>query len=82
MSFNMNNFPPSFEGMDHLVRAKALDLANTSREDRLFDDDEENDKDEFLLNSLTEAEEWFENATEEEKEELRKRYPEDLDVKD
>lgn len=82
MSFNMNDFPPSFESLDHLIRAKTLDLANTAREDNRFDPELETDTDEFLLNSRTEAEEWFENATEEEKEELRKRYPDDVNVKD
>lgn len=81
--FNMNDFPAPLRGLDHLVRAKTLDIANTQYdEDYRYDEDQEFDRDRILTESSTEAQAWFENATEEEREELRKRYPEDVDVKD
>lgn len=75
MTYNMNDFPVSMAGMGHLVRAKTLDLANASEEGAL-------DKDALFTRSRTEAEKWFETASEEEKEELKKRYPEDIERKD
>ncbi len=72
MSYGMHHLPAQMTGMNHLIRAKTLDLANAA--------DEEGGNEEELFNrSLTEAEKWYTTASEEEKEALRKRYPEDVD---
>lgn len=82
--FNMNDFPTPLAGLNHLVRAKTLDLANKQYgEDYRYEDDEEFDRDSILTQSSTEAQAWYENASEEEREELLKRFPEeDTDLKD
>lgn len=75
MTFGMNDFQGNPGGLNHLVRAKALDLANAAEDDG-------RDRDTILSDSVTEAEKWFDTASEDEKEDIRSRYPEDMDVKD
>lgn len=75
MVWNVNDYPESMAGLDFLVRAKAFDLMGSY-------DTENEDADSILTQSTTEAQNWFDNASEEEKEELRKRYPEDQLNKD
>jgi len=70
MSFQTNDYPNSMMGLDYLVRAKALDISNTMEE-------EGHDRDSILTQAPKQAQDWFDNASEEEKEELRKRYPEE-----
>lgn len=80
----MNDIPAPLDGLNHLVRAKTLDLANTQYgEDNRYEEDEELDRDSILTQSSTEAQSWYDNATDEEKEDLLKRFPEeDTNVKD
>lgn len=68
MSWNIDNYPGQMTGINHLIRLKGIELANTMEEEGL-------DEETILTNSQTQAETWFEGASEEEKEELRKRYP-------
>jgi len=70
MPFQINDYPNSMTGLDYLVRAKALDISNTMEE-------EGTDRETILTTAPKQAQTWFDNASEEEKEELRKRYPED-----
>lgn len=70
MPYNVDNYPSSMANLDHLVRVKAFDLANSNQEDG-------EDEELLLKNSTDKAQAWFDSATEEDKEELRKRYPED-----
>lgn len=76
MTFGMNDFPTGSGNINPLIRAKALELANESAEDG------RTDKDAIFTEAQSEAEKWFETASEEEKEEIRKRYPDDKEVKD
>lgn len=69
MSWNIDNYPGQMTGINSLVRLKGIELANTMEEDGDLDDDT------ILTRSKSQAETWFADASEEEKEELRKRYP-------
>lgn len=71
MSWNISNYPGEMTGVNSLVRLKGIELANAMEKDGDLDDDT------ILTQSKSEAEKWFEDASEEEKEELRKRYPEE-----
>lgn len=82
MTYNMNDFPASMAGLDHLVRAKTVELANASADDQTLNHEDPLDRENILLNSKTKADEWFENASEEDKEALRKRFPDDVEIKD
>lgn len=63
MSWNISNYPGEMTGVNSLVRLKGIELANAMEKDGDLDDDT------ILAQSKSEAEE--------EKEELRKRYPEE-----
>lgn len=71
MSWNIDNYPGQMTGINSLVRLKGMELANAMEENGGQDDDT------ILTRSKSEAENWFADASEEEKEELRKRYPEE-----
>lgn len=71
MSWNIDNYPGQMTGINSLVRLKGMELANAMENDDGLDDDT------ILTRSKSEAETWFQDASEEEKEELRKRYPEE-----
>jgi uncharacterized protein YdaT len=76
MKWNDDGTQESMAGLDYLVRAKAFELFNAQ------DGNETPGEDEMLTQSIEEAQGWYETASEEEKEELRKRYPEDKLEKD
>lgn len=75
MNFNMNDLPPKLAFLNPWVKGKTIDLANTNP-------DATDDTDLLFEESSVEAEKWYESASEEEKEDILKRYPEDMDVKD
>ena len=75
MSYNMHDLPPKLIALNPWVKGKTIDLANSNS-------DETKDKNLLFEESSIEAEKWYESASEEEKEDILKRYPADLEVKD
>lgn len=75
MSYNMHDLPPKLVALNPWVKGKIVDLANSNP-------DETKDKNLLFEESAIQAEKWYEGATEEEKEDILKRYPADLEVKD
>lgn len=75
MSYNMHDLPPKLVALNPWVKGKIVDLANSNPE-------KTKDKNLLFEESSIEAEKWYESASEEEKEDILKRYPADLDVKD
>ncbi len=76
MAYGWRDLPGSMSNMTHLIRAKTLDLVNAEKET------EGSEKEALFTRSRTEAEKWYETASEEEREELLKRFPEDVDQVD
>ena len=64
MPWNMTDYPASMKNLDPLVRKKAIDIANA-----LLDDGYPDDR--ALPIATSQAEKWLENASEEEKKEIR-----------
>ena len=75
MSFNLTDLPPSLAFLNPWEKGKTLDLVNTNT-------DSTTDKDSIFENASNEAKKWYEQATEEEKEDILRRYPEDKEIKD
>ena len=75
MAFTLNDSPPKMIALNPWVKGKTVDLANSNP-------DESKDKNLLFEESSVEAEKWYDSASDEEKEDILKRYPADLDVKD
>lgn len=75
MSFNLNDLPSRLAFLNPWEKGKTLDLVNTNT-------DSTTDKDSIFENASNEAKKWYEQATEEEKEDILRRYPEDKEIKD
>lgn len=65
MPWDMNDYPDSMKNMDSLVRKKAIDIANALEEEGY-------DEDRLIPIAQSQAQDWFENASKEEKEEFEK----------
>lgn len=63
MPWNMQDYPDSMKNMDPLVRKKAIDIANAL-------EDEGYAEDRLIPIAHSQAQEWYEDASEEEKEEF------------
>ena len=75
MSFNLHDLPPKLVALNPWIKGKIVDLANNHP-------DQSQDKNLLFEESSIEAKKWFESASEEEKEDILKRYPTDLEIKD
>ena len=75
MAFTLNDLPPILAFLNPWEKGKTLDLVNTNT-------DSTTDKDSIFENASNEAKKWYEQATEEEKEDILRRYPEDKEIKD
>lgn len=75
MAFTLNDLPPRLAFLNPWEKGKTLDLVNTNT-------DSTTDKDSIFENASNEAKKWYEQATEEEKEDILRRYPEDKEIKD
>lgn len=75
MSYNMHDLPTKLAALNPWVKGKTIDLANSNP-------DKTKDKNLLFEESSIEAEKWYEAATEEEREDILKRFPADLEVKD
>ena len=64
MPWDMNDYPDSMKNFDPLLRKKAIDIANALEEEG-YDDDR------AIPIAQAQAGEWFDNASEEEKEAFR-----------
>lgn len=60
MPWNMQDYPDSMKNMDPLIRKKAIDIANAMEEDGY-------DENQLIPIAQSQAKEWFENASKEEK---------------
>lgn len=69
MRWDLSNYPDIADSTEMLVLHKAIEIANDF-------DIEKYDEEYIIMESRTQAEEWYNNASEEEKKEYRKRYPE------
>lgn len=65
MPWNMQDYPNSFKNFDPLLRKKAIDIANA-----LLANDYPEDR--AIPIAISQAKEWMEDASKEEKEELKK----------
>lgn len=63
MPWNMQDYPDSMKNMDPLVRKKAIDIANAL-------EDEGYTEDRLIPIAHSQAQEWYEDASEEEKEDF------------
>lgn len=63
MPWNMQDYPDSMKNMEPLVRKKAIDIANAL-------EDEGYDEDRLIPIAHSQAQDWFEEASEDEKEEF------------
>lgn len=63
MPWDLNDYPNSMKNMDPVVRKKAIDIANA-----LKDEDYEDDR--AIPIAQSQAQEWYDNASEEEKKEF------------
>lgn len=75
MTFNLNDLPPQLAFLNPWIKRKTIDLANSNPDASV-------DQTLVFEKASVEAEKWFESASQEEKDDILKRYPEDLDVKD
>lgn len=75
MSYDMHDLPPKFIALNPQIKGKTIDLANSNPDDS-------KDKNLLFEEASVEAEKWYDTASDEEKEDILKRYPADLDVKD
>ena len=66
MPWNMKDYPASMKNLDPLVRKKAIDIANALLNDGYTDD-------RAIPIATSQAEKWLENASEEEKNFVRKK---------
>lgn len=65
MPWDMNDYPDSMKNMKPIVRKKAIDIANAL-------EDEGYDENRLIPIAHSQAQEWFDNASAEEKEEFEK----------
>lgn len=65
MPWDTNDYPDSMKNMDPLVRKKAIDIANALEEDG-YDDDR------AIPIAQSQAKDWFDNASEDEKKDFEK----------
>ena len=75
MAFTLNDLPPRLAFLNPWEKGKTLDLVNTNMDSTI-------DKDSIFENASIEAKKWYEQASEEEKEHILRRYPEDKEIKD
>ena len=75
MAFTLNDLPPRLAFLNPWEKGKTLDLVNTNMDSTI-------DKDSIFENASIEAKKWYEQASEEEKEDILRRYPEDKEIKD
>ena len=75
MSYNMHDLPTKMIALNPWVKGKTIDLANSHP-------DKEKDKNLLFEESSVEAEKWYNLASEEERADILKRYPADVEVKD
>lgn len=75
MDHEPNGFGARLAALNPWVRGKTMDLMDEKK-------DKTEDQNLLFDESSVEAEKWYETATEEEKEDIRRRYPDDMDVKD
>ncbi len=65
MPWDMNDYPDSMKNMDPLVRKKAIDIANAL-------EDEGYEEGRLIPIAHSQAQEWYDNASDEEKKEFEK----------
>ncbi len=75
MGFTLDDLPPRLAFLNPWEKGKTLDLVNTNMYSTI-------DKDSIFENASIEAKKWYEQASEEEKEDILRRYPEDKETKD
>lgn len=75
MGFTLDDLPPRLAFLNPWEKGKTLDLVNTNMDSTI-------DKDSIFENASIEAKKWYEQASEEEKEDILRRYPEDKETKD